>query len=828
MLFFSVRYTMEDTLNNRENANVQDIDDWSKFMNILGIEKNAWDIVTEDMVGKELDNVHMWETFYDFYSKLVGFKYRKNDVRKDFDGIIWSRRFTCSREGFRRKQLVQLKDHKRETRAETRCGCKANLRVNKNRARNKWIVKEFIPTHNHDCASLEQIRFLRSNLKVTDDVVAKCTSTKRVGMKTCHIMDFIALEVRRHDNLQFHEKDSYNKLLGIRRAEEKDTTVIDSDGALGYIQCLARNHGGDFHCVYSVDEENRLCNIFWADGKSRRDYATFGDVLAFDTTFRTNKYNKPLLLLIGVNHHVRTTVFGIALLCDETIDSLVWVLQMFLEGMNNKKPKVVLTDGDDAMQNAIAQLLPEATHRLYGWHLLENVGKNVRDINFSRDFKQIMYEFYSENEFLERWEALTHAYELENNDWAKKMFLKKDSWAETYLHGNFFGGTHTTQQCESINADIRPLLDRTNSLTEFVACIDFALNKLRQKEMQDDFYNQHTPPSLPEGDILKPYYEQAASIFTQRMYEKVVKEIKLQNAYSVRSMEDINDCRHYSLTKFPEGDVPYTVRFWKLDGHLDCTCLLFETDGYPCCHIFSVMKFLNLMSIPNSLIMRRWTINAKSPLHQHPPPYNEVPIEIMEMARFGSLNSDFNHLAYYATKVEDYYNEARTEITRLTLKFKALMESQPNKTVSHNSKLSEDDPSFNILRDSLVVRNKEIGNQPQQRDTMDIDEGTNDSRRKCSLCKGYGHNKQTCSLKKGKGRNNETPTQDTNTTPTESQASTENHNSSGAPHHPLSKSQYAAYSTSMPPHNSYANASTRHDNYMHCHPTTLRHQGPTP
>ena len=93
---------MEDTLNNWENANVQDIDDWSKLMNILGIEKNAWDIVTEDMVGKELDNVHMWETFYDFYSKIIGFKYRKNDVRKDFDGIIWSRRFTCSREGFRR------------------------------------------------------------------------------------------------------------------------------------------------------------------------------------------------------------------------------------------------------------------------------------------------------------------------------------------------------------------------------------------------------------------------------------------------------------------------------------------------------------------------------------------------------------------------------------------------------------------------------------------------------------------------------------------------------------------------------------------------------
>lgn len=808
---------MADTSNNRESAGVENTDEWSRFMNLLEIEKNAWDVASKDLVGKELDNLDTWETFYDFYSKLIGFKYRKNDVRRDFDGNIWSRRFTCSREGFRRKKWLQLENRKRGPTTETRCGCRANLRVNKNRTSNKWIAKEFVPAHNHDCASFKQMQFLRSNLRVTDYVATKSASSKRVGTKTCHIMDTIALKIGGHD-----------EFLRARKAKGKDAKIIDSDGALGYIQCLARNHGGDFYCAYNADEENRLCNIFWADGKSQRDYATFGDVLAFDTTFKTNKCNKPLLLLVGVNHHIQTTVFGVALLCDETVDSFVWVLQMFLEGMNNKKPKVILTDGDNSVQNAIAHVLPEATHRLCGCHLLENVDKTITDINFSRDFKQIIYEFYSENEFLERWGALTHAYKLENNDWAKRIFLERDSWAETYLRGNFFGGMRNMQQCESMNVNIRRFLDSTNCLTEFVACIDFALDKIRQKEMQDDFYNQNTTPSLPQGDILRPYYEQAANLFTRRMYKKVVRELKLQNAYSVRSMEDLVDYRRYSLTKFPEGDAPYIVRYRKLDGHLDCTCLLFETDGYPCCHIFSVMKFLNMISIPNSLIMSRWTINAKSPLHQHPPPHNEVPSEIMEMGRFGSLNSDFYHLAYYATKVEDYYNETRMELARLTLKFKSLMESQPSNVDPHNAEVSEDDePSFTIHRDSLVVRNKGTGNRQQQRDTMDVDEGTDNARRKCSLCKSYGHNRQTCP-RKDRGKNKETPVRETNTAPIESQASTENYNSAGTFYAPLSQSQHAAYSTSKSPHNEMQMPQS--DMTTTCtvsdDPTTFGHQGP--
>ncbi|XP_048127783.1 protein FAR-RED ELONGATED HYPOCOTYL 3-like [Rhodamnia argentea] len=52
-----------------------------------------------------------------------------------------------------------------------------------------------------------------------------------------------------------------------------------------------------------MDEEGRLRNVFWADARSRAAYESFGDVLFFDTTYLTDKYDLPLTPFVGVNHH---------------------------------------------------------------------------------------------------------------------------------------------------------------------------------------------------------------------------------------------------------------------------------------------------------------------------------------------------------------------------------------------------------------------------------------------------------------------------------------------------------------------------------------------
>jgi hypothetical protein len=50
------------------------------------------------------------------------------------------------------------------------------------------------------------------------------------------------------------------------------------------------------------------------------NYDCFGDVLVFDTTYRTNKYNLICASFVGVNHHWQNVMFGCAFLLDETIE----------------------------------------------------------------------------------------------------------------------------------------------------------------------------------------------------------------------------------------------------------------------------------------------------------------------------------------------------------------------------------------------------------------------------------------------------------------------------------------------------------------------------
>lgn len=43
-----------------------------------------------------------------------------------------------------------------------------------------------------------------------------------------------------------------------------------------------------FFYSIEVDQYNRMANCFWRDGKSKLDIDLFGDVVVFETTYRTN------------------------------------------------------------------------------------------------------------------------------------------------------------------------------------------------------------------------------------------------------------------------------------------------------------------------------------------------------------------------------------------------------------------------------------------------------------------------------------------------------------------------------------------------------------
>jgi hypothetical protein len=94
---------------------------------------------------------------------------------------------------------------------------------------------------------------------------------------------------------------------------------------------------------FAVDDDGKIKSMLWCTGKNRTDYAQFGDVVTFDTTYRTNLYNLPFGLFIDVNNHFQSIVFGGVLLTNERTKDFEWAFSNFIEIMGGKEPATILT-----------------------------------------------------------------------------------------------------------------------------------------------------------------------------------------------------------------------------------------------------------------------------------------------------------------------------------------------------------------------------------------------------------------------------------------------------------------------------------------------------
>ncbi|CAG8753567.1 9788_t:CDS:1, partial [Gigaspora rosea] len=83
-----------------------------------------------------------------------------------------------------------------------------------------------------------------------------------------------------------------------------------------------------------------------------------------------------------------------ALLEDETQESFVWALAMIKRCTNNIMPRVIFTNCDLAMANAIVLEFPNSNHHLCMYHIGVNLKKNLRGKLWSNKFQQFENDFF--------------------------------------------------------------------------------------------------------------------------------------------------------------------------------------------------------------------------------------------------------------------------------------------------------------------------------------------------------------------------------------------------------------------------------------------------
>nr|KYP33193.1 Protein FAR1-RELATED SEQUENCE 5 [Cajanus cajan] len=490
------------------------------------------------------------------------------------------RQFVCNRQGLRNKKHFKRVDRKRDHRRITRVECQARLRVHYNLKKSIWTVTCFEVAHNHELTPSRYVHLFPAYRGLTDADKAQVDSLHSYGTKTCHIMGYMVAQKGGHASVGFTKKDLYNYFDSQMRGEIKDGDVA---AALSYLRGKADNDPM-LYAKFATNSDGRLKQIFWADGCSRSDFLCFGDVLAFDTTYRKNKYNYPLVIFSGCNHHSQTVIFGCALVSDETIDTYKWVLNSFLEAMGNKHPKTVVTDGDGAMREAIKHVFPDTCHRLCAWHLHKNACENVKSSAFLMDFKKAMYSDFTREEFEDFWMNMVEKHGLVGNKWVSKTYENRSSWATAYFRDIFFGRIRTTSQCEAINSIMKTYVRKKCSIFEFIHNFEQALREYRNNELVADFKSLYSDPVLTTS--LYEIEKAAAKIYTAEVFMEVKEQIVLVSTLIVTRRVVNGDQLILKLTKYCHRNVETTVVYDTSRSIFYCECRRFESRGIPCSHIF--------------------------------------------------------------------------------------------------------------------------------------------------------------------------------------------------------------------------------------------------
>ncbi|BBH05507.1 hypothetical protein Prudu_016912 [Prunus dulcis] len=225
------------------------------------------------------------------------------------------------------------------------------------------------------------------------------------------------------------------------------------------------------------------------DATSRRAYGFYGDVVVFDTTFNTNRYDLTFAPMLGVNNHGQTIVLACAFLSKETTESFVWMFEEFKKAMPGGEPKTIITDQDAAMAIAISIAFPTTFHRLCIWHITSKFSvKLPRDAykEYWREFQKAIWDTDNKDEFDAKWNIVVTKAGLTDHPWLSSMFDLRESWVPAYARQFFAAGMSSSQRAEGSHGFFKQYISRRNSLMDFIIRFERALSHQREKELVAD------------------------------------------------------------------------------------------------------------------------------------------------------------------------------------------------------------------------------------------------------------------------------------------------------------------------------------------------------
>lgn len=554
----------------------------------------------EPYEGMELESEDAARIFYSAYARRLGFRSRISKNRRSRkDGEIIARKFVCFREGYRTGNYDNKKERIYRPRAVVRQGCEAMIYVKKTNT-GKWVVSKFVKEHNHPMIDQSKVHSLRS------DANASSTLKDSTGASS-EITTVVGAKSGRVGNDSISEQDVSNHIQTVQK-RKRTPEGKDPQDVLDYLERMQSENPAFFHAT-KVDEDEIVQCIFWVDARSRMAYNYFGDVVYFDSTYVMDQCEVPFSPFLGVNHHQQSTLFGSALLFDETESTFVWLFNMWLEAISGRHPVTILTNQHEAIGIAIEQVFPKSHHCFCKLHILNQVPKQLPQVyrshpSFKEDLEKCINLTEDVGEFELCWESLVHRYRLKKNEWLLALYGARQKWVPAYLKDTFFA-----QASETINSFFDGYVEASASFEEFINQYERAMTNRCEKELEEDIRTMHTKPILKTRF---PIEKQAADTYTRIMFLRFQEEVFESQGYVATKVQEDGSINTYNVAKYEDQKREYTVKFNASERRVNCSCQMFESLGILCRHALIVFTVSNIVTLPSHYILERWTRNAKS------------------------------------------------------------------------------------------------------------------------------------------------------------------------------------------------------------------------
>jgi hypothetical protein len=284
-----------------------------------------------------------------------------------------------------------------------------------------WVSKTTVTEHNHEPAPAEQHPGLRRRLRrrqLQYEIQQAFYSGESI--KTCLV------RLQQKLDIPLLRQDIVN--------ERRRLKLEDLHGR-SPLQALLYRMPDNYIIWIDQDESHHLQQMLFFHKTALDLWLHNPDVVLMDTTYNTNRFNLPLVNLVGVTASNKSFFIGAAFVPSESTEAFRWILirlQLIYNKADLPGPRVFITDAARQMNNALKDIFPGIPHLICIWHVNRAIQAWVKGYYRSQlplynrtgeDRRHWINERYQE--FLQWWQPVIYA---------KTEYEYEEAWRVLKLH----------------------------------------------------------------------------------------------------------------------------------------------------------------------------------------------------------------------------------------------------------------------------------------------------------------------------------------------------------------------------------------------------------